>query len=66
MTATDDVRYILQLLGPLEQTSRYCIGIRDGRLAVIMLEEPANVARDEWQLALRLHAALGSRLLIVL
>jgi hypothetical protein len=64
MTA-NEAHYILGLLGPLDSTRR-CIVVKNGQLAVVILDEPANVAPDECQIACRLHDVLGCGLLIVL
>jgi hypothetical protein len=64
MTA-DEARYILDLLGPLDSTRR-CIMIKNGRLAVVILDEPANISRDELAVACRLHGHFESCLLVVL
>lgn len=60
-----EARYILGLLGPLD-SPRQCYIVRNGQLAIAILEEPAKVTRQQLALACKIHDHLAPCLLIVL
>lgn len=61
----DEARYILNLLGPIDSPHRSYM-VKNGQLAVVILQEPAKVTRGDLALACRLHDVFESCLLVVL
>lgn len=61
----DEARYILDLLGPIDSPHR-CYMVKDGQLAVVILQDPVKVTRGDLALAIRLHDTFKSCLLVVL